>query len=187
MQGSRIAWITGVCVGGVAIVLVAVALGAKRKARTDVYAYSAPGDPTADTTAAFTVFAHPHSRVLSEPMSGTHAAGARPGDLSCSGMLSPTGVSHVSTPHSSPQSPPAYFGIDSPRAGRSAAGGNNSPQTIAVGATGAASTPEAPTSRITSGQRLTAVGEDSTGTVALDTHELEQGNPFPGIHEASTL
>lgn len=171
MQANRIAIITGVCVGGIAVALIAVAISARRKIRTDPYAYSAPG-----TTAAFTEYTNTISGTITRALSG--------------GGGSPTAVSPASassTPHYSPHGPPTYFEVDSPPAGSSAAGGNNNPQTVVFGETGPSSTSGAPASTSATGQRITAAGGDGSGAVALDARDLDEGNPFPDIPETSTL
>ena len=174
MQANRIAIITGVCVGGLAVVLIAVAIGARRTVRTDVYAYSAPGGMGAGTgtTATFAEHTNPISRALSG-----------------SGSVSPAPASPNASPHQSPHGPPTYFDVDSPdtgspRAGRSAAGGRSKPQTVAFGVPGPSSTAGGPSSQ---NGRLTAAGEDGGGSVAVEGQDLRDDHPFPGIPETDIL
>lgn len=176
VQLNRIAIITGVCVAGLAVVLVAIALGARRKVRTDVYSYSAPGND-GSTTANFTEY----SNHISGTLPGT-TAGVVTRPLSGTGGLSPAAISPASSPHHSPQGPPTYFDVDSPRAtgGGSAAGSTNNAQTVTVGAVGAAQV----TSHSLTGHRLTATGEDDTGTLAIAELDV---SPFATVFETSTM
>jgi hypothetical protein len=124
MQGNRIAIIIGVCVGGIAVVVMAVAVGARRKIRADEYAFSVPGGTTA------------HYSSYSNPMTGNTPNAVETIDTR---DLSDGGSSmHASSPassaHNSPRGEDAFCETTSPRSARgSAAGGKYKPETVAVG------------------------------------------------------
>ena len=164
VQGKRAGIIIGVCVGGLAIIIIAIVLAGKRKLRTNDYIYTAAGS-TMGTTAAFTDFSGTISHTRPHPAVHTHRR-----DGSCSGPLSPAvaSPSAASSPHTIPQVPPTmFFDEDSPRSGNSEEGGTSEPQPMACAAAGPPSASGQPTTLSLPGQ-ADAVAEQDGDTAIAD-------------------
>lgn len=166
---------------GLAMAVIAVALAAKRKVRTDEYAYSTAGS-TLGNTAAFTEFSNPISQTLPHPADDSMRRG-----YSGSGSLSPAAVSPTaaSIPHASPHGPPTFFDVDSPLTGRSLDGGTLQPQTGNFASAGPPSASGQPTTLSLPGH-VDAVAEEDDSNKIAETDEID-ADTVPVIDPSETL
>lgn len=171
VQGSKVAIIIGVCVGGLAVAIMATVFAGKRKVRSDEYVYTA--DSTMGTTAAFTDTSGPLSQTLPHAADETERTGDSGNDSETESVsLAPQAVSPAAaSPRNSPQVPLTMFvdDEDPPPAGCSEEGSHSETMFVTCAAAGPPSASGQPTTLSLPGQ-VAATTEN--GGNAENSHEI---------------